>query len=173
MLWASPEVALRPVLAGGGQERGLRSGTENVAGAAGFAAALDDAVRGRKAEAVRLKGLRDHLEEELLREFPQAVPSGHRRHRLPSFCHICFPGIDAERLVFLLEDVGVLVGTGAACAANKGTGSHVLRAIGLPDEVAQGSLRMSLGRLSTPENTDCAIRLIVAAVRGEYERVAR
>lgn len=173
MLWASSEVALRPIMVGGGQERGLRGGTENVAGAVGFACALTEAVAGRKAEAARLKTLRDGLEKALKAEFPQAVLSGHRRHRLPSFCHISFPGLDAERLVFMLEDKGVLVGTGAACAANKGTGSHVLRAIGLPEDVAQGSLRLSLGRLSTPENTARASALIAEAVRSEYARVRR
>jgi cysteine desulfurase len=75
--------------------------------------------------------------------------------------------------VFKLEDVGVLVGTGAACAANKDTRSHVLTAIGMPPELADGSLRLTLGHLSTEENTARAARLIIEAVRGEYERMAR
>ncbi len=173
LLWASPEVVLRPTIVGGGQERGLRSGTENVAGAVGFACALQEAVEGRKDEARRLTALRDNLQGQLTAAFPEAVVSGHKKHRLPGHLHISFPGVDAERLVFKLEDVGVLVGTGAACAANRDTRSHVLEAIGLPPEVADASLRLSLGRLSTEENIERAASLIVEAVRSEYARMGR
>ena len=172
LLWCKSHVQLSPILAGGGQERGLRSGTQNVAGAIGFACALSMAVEGRKAEAERLSKLRDALQRELVEAFPQAVVSGHKRHRLPGYLHISFPGLDAERLVYLLEEKGVLVGTGAACAANKATRSHVLEAIGLPPEVADGSLRLTLGRLSTEENTAQAAKLIAGAVRAEYERTS-
>lgn len=171
LLWAKSTVRLQPILLGGGQERGLRSGTENVAGAVGFACALQLAVENRKDEAARLASLRDTLRAELLKAFPEAVVSGHKRHRLPGNIHIAFPGLDAERLVYLLEDRGVLVGTGAACAANKATRSHVLEAIGATPEVADGSLRLTLGHLSTEENTAEAARIIIDVVRGEYERV--
>lgn len=171
LLWAASDVRLKPLLAGGGQERGLRSGTENVAGAIGFACALQRAVGERKPEAERLAALRDGLQRHLVRAFPQAVVSGHKRHRLPGYVHISFPGLDAERLVYLLEDRGVLVGTGAACAANKATRSHVLEAIGLPPEVADGSLRLTLGRLSTEENTARAARIITEVVATEYTRL--
>ncbi|WP_283170109.1 cysteine desulfurase family protein [Curtanaerobium respiraculi] len=171
LLWAAPDVPLRPTVVGGGQERGLRSGTENVAGAVGFARALSLAVEGRKEEAIRLANLRDGLQNTLLRAFPDAVVSGHKKHRLPGHLHISFPHIDAERIVFKLEDVGVLVGTGAACAANKSARSHVLEAIGMPPELADGSLRLTLGRLSTEENTARAAELIIAAIRSEYDRI--
>lgn len=173
LLWAHRAVQLRPRVVGGGQERGLRSGTENVAGAIGFAVALTEAVAHRKEEAQRLGALRDRLQRTLLEAFPQAVVSGHKKHRLPGFLHISFPHVDAERVVFLLEDRNVLVGTGAACAANKETRSHVLSAIGLPDELADGSLRLTLGGLSTEENTERAARIIIACVQQEYERMAR
>lgn len=173
LLWAHRDVRLKPRVLGGGQERGLRSGTENVAGTVGFARALTLAVADRKREAERLAGLRNALQRELCAAFPQAVVSGHKKHRLPGSLHIAFPGIDAERIVFKLEDVGVLVGTGAACAANKDTRSHVLTATGMPPELADGSLRLTLGHLSTEENTARAARLIIEAVRGEYERMAR
>jgi cysteine desulfurase len=171
LLWALRGVRLRPRVVGGGQERGLRSGTENVAGAIGFACALGSAVDGRKAEAKRLAALRDRLQKELTTAFPQAVVSGAMRHRLPGHLHIAFPGIDAERVVFILEDRGVLVGTGAACAANRETRSHVLEAIGMPSDLADGSLRLTFGRLSTAENTDRAARILIESVRGEYERM--
>lgn len=173
LLWASSDVRLKPAVLGGGQERGLRSGTENVAGAVGFACALQLAVEGRKEEAKRLAALRDAMQRQLVEAFPEAVVSGSKKHRLPGHLHIAFPGIDAERIVFLLEDQHVYVGTGAACAANKGTRSHVLEAIGLPPEVADGSLRLTLGRLSTEENTRRAAHVIIDAVRGEYRRMGK
>ena len=171
LLWSKSTVRLQPVLLGGGQERGLRSGTENVAGAVGFACALQEAVEHRKDEAKRLGTLRDMLRNQLLEAFPQAVVSGHKRRRLPNNLHIAFPGLDAERLVYLLEDRGVLVGTGAACAANKATRSHVLEAIGAAPEVADGSLRLTLGMLSTEENTARAAQAIIECVQAEYNRV--
>jgi len=171
LLWALRGVRLRPCVVGGGQERGLRAGTENVAGAIGFACALDMAVQGRKEEARRLTLLRDRLQGELTNAFSRAVVSGSVRHRLPGHLHIAFPDIDAERIVFLLEDQGVLVGTGAACAANKETRSHVLEAIGMPPRLADGSLRLTLGHLSTAENTDRAASIIIETVRGEYKRM--
>ncbi|MBE6466803.1 cysteine desulfurase family protein [Denitrobacterium detoxificans] len=173
LLWAQPDVILHALVHGGGQERNLRSGTENVAGAVGFARALTLAVEDRKFEAERLQVLRDGLQRYLTREFPQAVVSGHKKHRLPGHLHISFPGIDAERIVFLLEEKNVLVGTGAACAANKDTRSHVLEAIGMDPQLADGSLRLTLGHLSTRENTVVAAQLISAAIHSEYERMAR
>ena len=171
LLWVARGVQLQPVVRGGGQERGLRSGTENVAGVAGFACALKQAVEDRKAEAERLASLRNSLQQNLLQTFPNAVVSGHKKHRLPGLLHISFPGLDAERLVYLLEERGVYVGTGAACAANKATRSHVLEAIGLEPEAADGSLRLTLGRLSTEENTARAAEIIADVVRAEYDRV--
>ena len=171
LLWAASGVQLQPQVLGGGQERGLRSGTENVAGTIGFAHALQLAVGGRKEEARRLAHLRDYLQRRLTCEFPDAVVSGHKKHRLPGLLHISFPGLDAERLVYLLEEQGVYVATGAACAANKATRSHVLEAIGLPTNVADGSLRLTLGHLSTDENTVRAADRIERVVRGEYERL--
>lgn len=173
LLWAARGVQLSPIVLGGGQERGLRSGTENVAGAVGFACALQLAVEGRKEEAARLAALRNGLQKALLQAFPDAVVSGHKKHRLPGLLHISFPGLDAERLVYVLEERGVYVATGAACAANKATRSHVLEVIGLPPEVADGSLRLTLGHLSTEENTARAAEIIIEAVRSEYARLSQ
>jgi cysteine desulfurase len=172
LLYKSRHMTLSPVIVGGGQELGLRSGTENVAGVIGFAVALESAARSRKSEVERLRKLRDTLEKELIEVFPEAIISGHPKHRLASYLHISFPGIDAERLVFILERHNVLVATGSACAANKGTRSHVLTAIGLSDPVADGSLRLTLGRLSTEETITQAASRIIEAVRAEQERTA-
>lgn len=172
LLWVERSVQLAPQIVGGGQERGLRSGTENVAGVIGFAKALELAEKGRKDESTRLARLRDQLENALVTAFPGAVLSGDGGHRLASHLHVSFPGIDGERLVFLLEARGVLVATGSACAANKGTRSHVLVAIGLDPDVADGSLRLSLGKLSDDRNVEQAARIIIDEVTREYQRVS-
>jgi cysteine desulfurase len=171
LLWAASYVRLQPHIVGGGQERGLRSGTENVPGVIGFAKAMELAEKRRKAESERLRGLRDTLQMKLVNAFPDTVISGNEKHRLSSHLHISFPGLDAERLVFALEARGVLVATGSACAANKGTRSHVLTAIGLAPEIADGSLRLSLGHLSTEENTTAAAQIIAEEVTRERQRL--
>lgn len=173
LLWASSHVRLQPQIVGGGQERGLRSGTENVAGTIGFARAMELAAEHRKYETDRLTGLRDELQRVLTDSFPGAIVSGHMKHRLAGHLHISFPGLDGERLVFILENRGVLVATGSACAANKGTRSHVLTAIGLSPEVADGSIRITLGHLSSAENTKRAGEIMVEKIKREYERVGR
>lgn len=171
LLWSATHVELKPQVRGGGQERGIRSGTENVAGAIGFAKAMELASEHRRYESDRLAKLRDDLESKLVKAFPQAVLSGHHKHRLAGHLHISFPHLDAERVLFSLESRGVLVATGSACAANKGTRSHVLTAIGLAPEVADGSLRMTLGHLSNDENMAKAAEYIIEEVGREYARV--
>ena len=171
LLWVRPGVTVSARIAGGGQEGGLRSGTENVAGVVGFAVAVELAAKRRSGEIKRLRGLRDEMQRTLEREFPWMIVSSDKKKSLANFLHISFPGIDAERLIFWLEQRGVMVATGSACAANKGTQSHVLTAISMGDEAIRGSLRISLGRLSTEENCQEAARLIVEAVRTEQERL--
>lgn len=173
LLWAASHVAIAPQIVGGGQERGLRSGTENVAGTVGFAKALELAQEHRKYESDRLAKLRDSLQQKLVAAFPESILSGHQKHRLAGHLHISFPHLDAERVLFALESRGVLVATGSACAANKGTRSHVLTAIGLAPEVADGSLRMTLGHLSNEDNIARAAEIIIEEVQREYDRMAR
>lgn len=170
LLWAAPYVKLAPYIVGGGQERGLRSGTENVAAVIGFAKAMELASAHRKFESDRLQKLRDGLQKSLTEAFPEAVISGNQKHRLAGHLHISFPNLDAERVLFALEMRGVLVATGSACAANKGTRSHVLTAIGLAPEVADGSLRLTLGHLSNDENIKRASAIIIEEVAKEYQR---
>ncbi len=173
LLWAAPSVVLKPSVVGGGQERGIRSGTENVAGSIGFAKAMELASDHRKYEADRLMKLRDTMQQNIEDAFADAVVSGHPRHRLAGHLHVSFPHLDAERVLFALEAQGVLVATGSACAANKGTRSHVLTAIGLAPEVADGSLRITLGHSSTEQTIAEATEKIIATVRAEYQRSAR
>lgn len=173
LLWTASHVRLAPQIVGGGQERGLRSGTENVAGVIGFAKAMELAERHRKSESQRLATLRDDLQRALVESFPDAIVSGNQKRRLSGHLHISFPGVDAERLVFSLEMRGVLVATGSACAANKGTRSHVLMAIGLAPEVADGSLRLTLGHLSTDENTRRSAVIIIEEIMREQQRMTK
>lgn len=173
LLWVSSYVKLNPQIIGGGQELGMRSGTENVAGVIGFAKALELVSEHRKYETDRLVKLRDGLQNDLAKAFTEAIFSGYPKHRLAGHLHISFPGIDGERLLFLLENRGVLVATGSACAANKGARSHVLEAIGLPADVADGSIRITLGHLSTIENIKRAGGIIIEEVKREYERINR
>lgn len=172
LLWVRPGIAIRPNVVGGGQEMGLRSGTENVAGVVGFAVAAELAAKRRNSEVRRLRVLRDEMQRALEAAFPEIVVSSDKKKGLASFLHVSFPNVDAERLIFLLETKGVMVATGSACAANKGRRSHVLEAIGRSEQEIDGSLRISLGRLSTDEQVRRATELIIDAVRAEQNRSA-
>ena len=173
LLWVRPGVEVKPTIVGGGQEMGIRSGTENVAGVVGFASAISLASRRRGSEVKRLTELRDKLQGRLEKEFPDMVVSSSRKSGLVSYLHVSFPGIDAERLIFLLEKNEVMVATGSACAANKGLQSHVLKAIGMSDDLINGSLRISLGRLSDEKNIDKAAQFITQAVKSEQVRIGQ
>lgn len=154
LLYVRAGVQLQPVIIGGGQEMGLRSGTENVAGVIGFAKALEIAEKHRKSETVRLEKLRDDLQEFLVSEFLDIQINGSQKHRLPNILNFSIPNLDGERAVFALDQSSVCVATGSACAANKGLRSHVLTAIGLKSEIADGSLRISLGRPTTDDEIE-------------------
>lgn len=174
LLWCKPGVHVTPQIVGGGQERGLRSGTENVAGVVGFAMAAELAHKHRKSEGERLMKLRDGMQQRLMDTFGETMlVSGNLKKRLPGSLHISFPGIDGERLIFSLETEGVLLATGSACAANQGTRSHVLTAIGMSDAEADGSLRITLGHLSDEANVAEATDIIIRHVKREMERVGR
>ncbi len=172
LLWCKPGVHIMPQIVGGGQERGMRSGTENVAGVIGFAKAAELAFAHKKSEGERLMQLRNTMQSRLNKVFGDAmIVSGNQKKRLPGSLHISFPGLDGERLVFSLEAEGVLLATGSACAANQGTRSHVLTAIGMSDEQADGSLRITLGHLNDEASIEAALEIIITHVKREMERV--
>ena len=165
-LYVAHGVKLKPLVAGGGQENGLRSGTENVPGVIGFAKAVELAKEhlngNRKKYAAWRKILLSELKDyELI----------NKKHCLDSFVVVCFRGLDAERLIYLLEDKEIYVSTGAACAASKGVKSHVLKAIGLSDEEIAGSLRLTLGETNDEEQIREAARAINEVVISERERL--
>lgn len=167
LLYTRVGIVLEPLLRGGGQERGVRSGTENVAGAIGFATALELAQSERHQENERLGELRNRLLAGVQAGVPDLIVNGHPKRHLPGHLNISIPGLDAERVVFALDSRGVQVATGAACAANKGTGSKVLEAIGLDDATADGSLRISLGHLNTSEQIGRVIPIIIETINKE------
>ncbi len=174
LLWTADGVRLRPLVFGGGQEGGVRSGTENVAGIMGFAAAFEERAARRAEEGRRLSAMRDCMQGRLRAAFPHAVFSGPVKNarRLPNLLHVAFPGLSGSRLVVLLEHNGVLVGTGAACAASKMQVSPVLAAIGLSEEEAAGSLRITFGPHTGEAEAARATDIIIEVVRAEQERVA-
>ena len=170
LLWVRPGVRLTPNIVGGGQENGIRSGTENVAGVIGFATAIELAAHRRGGEIKRLRELRGFLLDNLTQAFPEMIVSTDMKKSLVNYLNVSFPGVDAERLIFRLESQNVFVATGSACAANLGTRSHVLEAIGLNESEIDGSLRLTLGRLNSRESITKASELITEAVRAEQER---
>lgn len=165
-LYVSHEAKLKPLTVGGGQENGLRSGTENVPGVIGFSKAISEAkehLNGNRKKYSELKKLfLAKLEDyELI----------NKKHTLDNFVVLCYNGLDAERLVFLLEEKEIYVATGAACAASKGVRSHVLEAIGLSDSEINGSLRITFGEMNTKEQILEATKIINEVVASEKERV--
>lgn len=169
LLWARGGIELSPLIVGGGQEKSLRAGTENVAGVIGFAEALSIAVSKRNTESRRIAQLRDTLQQKLA-GIDGIVINGHPKQRAPHILHISFPRLDGERAVFALDERGVMAATGSACAANKGTRSSVLKAVGMSDEMTDGSLRFSLGRFTTEEEIDRAGNSIIDVINQERGR---
>lgn len=149
VLYVKGGIVLEPIISGGGQERGLRSGTENVAGIVGLAKALDFAQADRHQEAGRLLALQAEFFKQAEIQLSGAVINGSRKWRLPNNVHLTFPGRDNERLLLELEQAGILAAAGSACSASDETPSHVLKAIGLTDVEAQASLRFTMGRSTT------------------------
>jgi cysteine desulfurase len=148
-LYVKAGLSLRPLIQGGGQEQGLRSGTENVPAAVGLAAALDLVQSSRHQEGKRLQAIQQQFFKSLQHQIPTAVINGSRKHRLPNNIHLTIPGQDNERLLIQLDQAGILAAAGSACSASRGTPSHVLRALGLSDAEARASLRFTLGRGTT------------------------
>ena len=162
-LYVRKGLRLPPLIYGGGQERGRRSGTENVAGAVGLAAALKEAVEELPAESERLATLRDRLLEGLS-ALPYAKVTGSRTHRLPGTASLVFEGVEGEALLLHLDARGICVSSGSACSSASLDPSHVLLAIGLPHAVAHGSIRISLGRENTGEDVEYLLKEIPQVV---------
>ena len=150
-LYVREGIPLKSFIDGGGQERGKRAGTENVPGIVGFGKAAEMARLEMPYRMTREEKLRDDLIKMVLREIPYARLNGGRKNRLPNNTNFCFQFVEGSNLLVLLDMKGICASTASACSAGEKPVSHVLRAIGVPEEVAHGSLRLTLGKNTTPE----------------------
>lgn len=162
-LYVRRGIKLDQLIHGGGQERGRRAGTENVAAIVGMARALQLAVEEMDEVAVRERQLRDRLIEGLL-QIPHSRLNGHPEQRLPGNVNMCFEYVEGESLLLNLDMNGVAASSGSACTSGSLEPSHVLLAMGLPHEIAHGSLRLTLGRDTTQEDIDFVVNLLPSIV---------
>lgn len=151
-LYIRKGVILKNLIEGGAQERGKRPGTENIAGIVGLGKAAELANEHMEENAARLTALRDQLIDGILQQIPETRLNGHRTKRLPNNVNICFRYIEGESLLLLLDRAGIAASSGSACTSGSLDPSHVLLAIGLPHEIAHGSLRLTLGACTTEED---------------------
>jgi cysteine desulfurase len=158
------DVSCVPLTHGGGQERDIRSGTPDVAGAVGMAAAAQIAVDGLEANSARLRSLRDRLIDGVLASVPDAHLNGAREPRLPGNTHFTFDGCEGDALLMLLDANGIECSTGSACTAGVAQPSHVLLAMGADAAGARSSLRLSLGHTSIDADVDAALQVLPGAV---------
>ncbi len=166
-LYVRRGVPLYSLIEGGAQERGKRAGTENIPAILGMAAALKDILSKREENEAKITAMRDRLIEGLS-QIPHSRLNGHPSMRLPGNVNFCFEGIEGESLLLLLDSKGIAASSGSACTSGSLDPSHVLLAIGLPHEIAHGSLRLTLSEYNTMEEVEYVIREVRAVV--EYLR---
>jgi cysteine desulfurase len=155
---------LEPIVHGGGQERGVRSGTYNVAGIVGFGAAVERTQATQQEVVSRVRARRDRLQEELVTKIEEVRVNGARAERLPNNCNVCIDGIESEPLLLLLDAAGIAASSGSACQSGAAEPSHVLIAMGVPEKLALGALRLTLGAGTTEDDITAAVSEIVAGV---------
>ncbi len=166
-LYVRRGIVLPSLIEGGAQERGKRAGTENIAGIVGLGQAAEIAVAHMEENDKRLTALRDRLIEKILETVPETRLNGHRTQRLPNNVNVCIRYIEGESLLLLLDHTGIAASSGSACTSGALDPSHVLLAIGLPHEIAHGSLRLTLGDVTTLEDVD----FVVEKLSGIVERL--
>ena len=167
-LYIRKGVKIRSFVHGGAQERKRRAGTENVPGIVGFGKAVELAMANMEERTAKERELRDYLMERVLKEIPFSRINGHRTNRLPNNVNICFQFVEGESLLIMLDMKGICGSSGSACTSGSLDPSHVLLAIGLPHEIAHGSLRLTLGEETTREDIDYtvdAVKEIVTQLR--------
>jgi cysteine desulfurase len=163
-LVARGSTPLEPLVEGGGQERGLRSGTSNVAGAVAMAAALRATVASLDADCARVGRLRDRLVDGLLAAIPDSIENGDRAHKVAGNAHLAFPGVEAEALLMWLDARGLYAAAGSSCSSGATEPSHVLEAMGIARAGARSSVRFSLGFASAERDVDAALQLVPEGV---------
>ncbi|WP_342766494.1 cysteine desulfurase NifS [Candidatus Hecatella orcuttiae] len=163
-LYVRKGVRIEPIIFGGGQERGLRSGTENIPNIVGMGKAAEIAGQEMGSEGKRLSGLRDRLIKSILEQVKESYLNGHPTRRLPNNVHLRFSYIEGEAMLLSLDMEGIAASTGSACTSKTLEPSHVLKAIGLAHEEAHGSLLLTLGRWTVEEDVDYAVQVIPGVV---------
>ncbi len=156
-------VSMKPIIYGGGQEYGRRSGTENVAGCIGLATALVKAKNTRQEESSRLTTIRDMFIERILKNAKISL-NGSKRNRLPNNIHLTIKGVDNERLIYALDERGIQCAAGSACSASKEEPSHVLTSIGLSNKDAQSSIRLTMGRQTTDKQMTDVMNVLLELI---------
>lgn len=164
-LYVKRGLKLLPIIRGGGQERGLRPGTENVAGIVGLAKAFELVQKNREKEAKRVSGLRDYLIRGVLKKIPRSFLNGHPILRLPNNANITISGVEGESLVLYLDAAGIACSTGSACTSQSLEPSHVILALGKPKEDAHCSLRFSLGKRNKKSDIDYLLKVLPEIVK--------
>lgn len=164
-LYIRKGVRLRAFIHGGAQEKKRRGGTENVPGIVGFGHAIEMAIENMEEASVKQIELRDYLFKEVKKKIPFCKINGHREKRLPNNMNISFEFIEGESMLILLDMKGICASSGSACTSGSLDPSHVLLAIGLPHEIAHGSLRISLGEENTKEEIDILIEALVGIIK--------
>jgi cysteine desulfurase len=163
-LYIKKGVRVEPIIHGGGHEKGIRPGTENVAGIVGLGKACEIAENNLEEEAQYLTSMRDELIKRVLSEIDESYLNGHPTKRLPNNINFRFTGIEGESLVLHLDSKNIASSTGSACSSKKLEASHVLMALGLKEVQAHGSLRLTLGKENKVEDIDYVIESIKNAV---------
>jgi cysteine desulfurase len=164
-LFLRSRLQAEPVLHGGGQERGRRSGTESVAGAVGFATALELAAQDREDRMTKLAALRDELIRGVLLSVPTAILTGHPTRRLPGSASFCFPGTSGEAVLLQLEERGIVCSSGSACAAGSDEPSHILMAMDIQPQIAQTAVRFTLSDSNTAQQIGHVVQSVREAVQ--------
>ncbi len=159
-LYMRKGVKLTPLIHGGSQEKNRRAGTENVAGIIGMGKAAEIAIEEMQEEERKIKPLRDKLEEGILSRIPEVIVNGHPKKRLYNTLNVSIKFIEGESMLALLDAKGISASSGSACTSSSLEPSHVLLAIGIPHEIAHGSLRFSLGKYNTKEDIDTVLEVL-------------
>lgn len=169
ILYIKEGLKITPQIHGGGQEYRMRSGTENVPAIVGFAKALEIAQRERKKESARLAELRDKLITGILEKIPSARLNGGRLERLPNNANVSFKGLEGETILFKLDMHGIEASAGSACTSGSLKTSHVIKALGLPEEWARSATRFTLGRASRKKDIDAVLRILPQIIAELFE----
>jgi cysteine desulfurase len=171
VLYKRADLKIEPLIHGGGQEFGLRSGTENVPGIVGLAKALELAQKERFKESKRLIELRDYLIKEVIEKIPKSFLNGHPIDRLPNNANLSFLEVEGESILLYLNEYGIYVSTGSACSSHKLEISHVLKATGLNHDAAHGSMRFTLGKKTKKEDLDYLLKVLPGII-GSLRRIS-